>query len=103
MNPSLRRDADEIVCASLAAVQPDAAVQQTLQNFRPAGGKTLLVAVGKAAWQMAKAALDTLGRVDGGIVITKYGHVKGELPGVLCMEAGHPVRSEERRVGKECV
>ena len=94
MNRSLRRDADEIIRASLAAVQPDAAVQRTLQNYRSAGGKTLLVAVGKAAWQMAKAALDTLGGVDGGIVITKYGHVKGELTGILCMEAGHPVPDE---------
>jgi len=94
MNSALRRDADEIINASLAAVQPDAAVQRTLQDFCPGDGKTLLVAVGKAAWQMAKAALDTLGRVDGGIVITKYDHVRGELPGVLCMEAGHPVPDE---------
>ena len=33
-------------------------------------GRVLLVAAGKAAWQMAKAALDTLERVDDGIVIT---------------------------------
>ena len=94
MNSALRRDADGIIQASLAAVQPDAAVQRTLQGYRSAGGKTLLVAVGKAAWQMAKAALDTLGEVDDGIVITKYDHVRGELPGVLCMEAGHPVPDE---------
>ena len=51
----------------------------------------LLVAAGKAAWQMAHAALSVLGRVDGGVVITKYGHVRGPLPGVTCCEAGHPV------------
>ena len=39
----------------------------------------------------ARAALAVLGRVDGGIVITKYGHVRGPLPGVTCCEAGHPV------------
>ena len=49
------------------------------------------MAAGKAAWQMAHAALAVLGRVDGGIVITKYGHVRGPLPGVTCCEAGHPV------------
>ena len=94
MNSALRRDADDIVRAALAAVQPDTAVRWALQDYHSAGGKTLLVAVGKAAWQMAKAALDTLGGVDGGIVITKYDHVMGELPGVICMEAGHPVPDE---------
>lgn len=36
-------------------------------------------------------AVQTLGRVDGGVVVTKYGHVKGRIPGVNCYEAGHPV------------
>ena len=43
---------------------------------------------------MAKAAVDALGRVDGGIVVTKYGHVKGTIPGIVCYEAGHPVPDE---------
>ena len=94
MNTALRRDADEIVRASIAAVPPDAAVPRTLRDYNPGTGRTLLVAVGKAAWQMARAALDTLGHVDDGVVITKYGHMKGELPGVRCYEAGHPVPDE---------
>ena len=91
MNTALRRDADQIIRASLAAVLPDAAVQRALKDYRPGGGRTILVAVGKAAWQMAKAALDTLGRIDDGVVVTKYDHARGELPGVRCFEAGHPV------------
>ncbi len=94
MNAALRRDADEIVRASVGAVLPDAAVQRALRSYRSRGGRTLLVAAGKAAWQMARAALDILGRVDDGIVITKYGHVKAELPGLRCFEAGHPVPDE---------
>lgn len=43
---------------------------------------------------MARAALDALPRVDGGVVVTKYDHVKGALPGVTCFEAGHPVPDE---------
>ena len=93
MNQALRRDAEQILSASIRAVLPDAAVQRALAAFRPAG-KTVLVAAGKAAWQMAKAAVETLGRVDGGVVITKYDHVKGEIPGVVCCEAGHPVPDE---------
>ena len=94
MNRSLREDADAIVRASIAAVLPDEAVRRTLRDYRPGGGKTLLVAAGKAAWQMARAAADTLGRIDGGVVITKYGHVKEPIPGLVCFEAGHPVPDE---------
>lgn len=91
MDMNLRKDADRIVAASIRAVLPDEAVQRALNDFRPGSGRTLLVAAGKAAWQMARAAVDTLGSVDGGVVVTKYGHVKGELPGMVCCEAGHPV------------
>ena len=91
MNPTLRKDADAIIASSLNAVLPDEAVRRALKAFAPKGGRVLLVAAGKAAWQMAHAAVETLGRVDGGVVVTKYGHVKGEIPGVTCYEAGHPV------------
>ena len=91
MNAALRRDADVILRSSLNAVLPDEAVRRALRDLRPGKGRVLLVAAGKAAWQMAHAAVETLGRVDGGVVVTKYGHVKGEILGVACYEAGHPV------------
>lgn len=91
MDYKIRQDADQIIKESIAAVLPDEAVRRTITDYRPGAGRTLLVAAGKAAWQMAKAAVDTLGRVDGGVVVTKYGHVRGEIPGLSCYEAGHPV------------
>ena len=91
MNLTLRHDADAIVRASIQAVLPDEAIRRALAEFRPGPGRTLLVAAGKAAWQMAMAAVVTLGQVDGGVVVTKYDHVKGAIPGVDCYEAGHPV------------
>ena len=94
MKKTIRADIEQIISASLKAVLPDEAVQRALKAYRPGGGKTLLVAAGKAGWQMAKAAVDTLGHVDGGVVVTKYDHVKGEIPGVVCCEAGHPVPDE---------
>ncbi len=94
MDTALRADADQIIDASIKAVLPDEAVKRALRKFKPGPGKTLLVSVGKAGWQMAKAAVDELGKVDDGLVITKYGHSKGEIPGVLCWEAGHPVPDE---------
>ncbi|MGN1016987.1 MAG: glycerate kinase [Faecousia sp.] len=94
MNQVLRADADAIISASIEAVKPDEAVQRALQSFRPGKGRTLLVSTGKAAWQMAYAAVQCLGKVDGGVVVTKYDHVKGEIPGVVCCEGGHPVPDE---------
>ena len=94
MNLTLRKDADAIIASSLNAVLPDEAVRRALKAFAPKGGRVLLVAAGKAAWQMAHAAVEALGRVDGGVVVTKYGHVKGEIPGVTCCEAGHPIPDE---------
>ena len=94
MNQMLRKDADRIVAASIKAVLPDEAVQRALKSYQPKGGKTLLVATGKATWQMAKAAVDALGHVDGGVVATKYDHVMGPIPGVDCYEGGHPVPDE---------
>ena len=94
MNHKLHEQAVRIVTASLRAVMPDRAVQRALEGFTPGPGRTLLVAVGKAAWQMAHAAVSVLGKVDGGLVVTKYGHVRGSIPGVVCCEAGHPVPDE---------
>ncbi len=91
---ALRQKANQIIRESLDAVMPDRAVEKALENFRGDGGRTVLVAAGKAAWQMAAAAVRVLGRVDDGIVITKYDHVKGDIPGVECREAGHPVPDE---------
>lgn len=91
MEERMRRDAEAILSASIQAVLPDQAVARALQEFHPGPGRLLLVAVGKAAWRMAHAALAQLGRVDDGVVITKYGHLEAELPGLRCYEAGHPV------------
>ena len=94
MNHDLRRDADAIIREAITAVLPDAAVRRALEN-RDFPGRVLLVAAGKAAWQMAKTAADCLGdRIDSGVVVTKYDHVKGEISRCTCVEAGHPVPDE---------
>ena len=94
MNQLLRSHADEIVQKAIAAVQPDAAVRRALEGA-DFPGRVVLVAAGKAAWQMAKAASDFLGdRIGDGVVVTKYGHVKGPIAHFACFEAGHPVPDE---------
>lgn len=92
---SLRTDAQRIMDAALKAALPDTAVAKALEAARFGPGRLVLVAAGKAAWQMAAAAVRQLGeRVDSGVVITKYGHSKGSLPGLEIYEAGHPVPDE---------
>ena len=88
----LREDADQIIKLSIQAVLPDEAVAKALQGKDFGDGKIYMVAAGKAAWQMGKAAADILkDRLEAGIVVTKYDHVKGEIPKTHCFEAGHPV------------
>lgn len=91
MDKNLRQDAERIISDSIKAVLPDEAVLRALKDFSPGKGRVLLAAAGKAAWQMARAAVEALGHVDGGVVVTKYGHIMGEIPNVSCFEAGHPV------------
>lgn len=94
MNEVLRRDAEAVVRAAIDAVRPDAAVRRALARIALAED-LYLAAVGKAGWQMASAAVRYLDRpLRRGIVLTKYGHVMGDIPGVICREAGHPVPDE---------
>ena len=88
----MRDDAERIWTRAIWAILPDEAVDRALQGVS-FPGRVFLVAAGKAAWQMANAALRCLPHpVDSGIVITKEGHIRGELPPpVVCREGGHPV------------
>lgn len=91
----LREDADKIINASIAAVLPDEAVAKALRGKDFGTGRIFMVAAGKAAWQMAHAAAEILGtRLEAGVVVTKYDHVKGEIAKTTCYEAGHPVPDE---------
>ena len=88
----LREDADRIVRESIRKVLPDEAVSRALTGKDFGNGRVYVVAAGKAAWQMAKTAADILGdRMEAGVAVTKYDHVKGDIPGMKCFEAGHPV------------
>lgn len=88
----LRKDANRIIKGSIQKVLPDEAVARALKGKNFDEGKLYVVAAGKAAWQMAKAASDVLGEaIEAGVVCTKYDHVMSDLPRFQCMEGGHPV------------
>ncbi len=98
---SLREDAEIIVQDSIKAVLPDEAVGRALKG-REFPGKVVLVSIGKAGWQMAKAAYDVMGdRIEDGIVVTKYDHVKGPIGNFELVEAGHPVPDENSYLGTQ--
>lgn len=101
MNSELRKISDSIIDAAIKAVLPDEAVKRALEG-KQFTGKVVLVSVGKAAWQMAKAAQECLGdKINNGVVITKYDHVKGEIPHCDCIEAGHPVPDANSFIGTQ--
>ena len=60
MEQLLRQRAESIWTAAIRSVLPDEAVRRALEHFHPQG-RVFLVAAGKAAWQMAHAALAVLG------------------------------------------
>ena len=92
---SLRQDCEFIVQEAIRHVLPGEAVKRALAGKSFSSGRLLLVAAGKAAWSMAHASYEVLGaRIDGGIVITKYGHSGGAIGNLTICEAGHPVPDE---------
>ena len=91
----LHRDAHGMIDEALESVKPQSAVRKALTALPDDGKSLYLLAIGKAAYSMAEAAAKILGdRIIEGIVITKYGHVQGELKNITSHEAGHPIPDE---------
>ncbi len=104
MEGPIYKDAIDIYKAGLAAANAMRAVARAVVRKDPdtllvAGNpvdlgkfrKVFVVGAGKAACPMAKALEDALGeRLEGGLVVTKYGHAK-RLSKVEVVEADHPV------------
>lgn len=99
----LRRDAETIFRAAVAAVDPIAAVHRALrlesnkdiclQNLRQPlpKGRLFVIAAGKAAAPMAAAIEEQLGEwIDSGLAVTKDGH-ETPLKTIELLQASHPV------------
>jgi glycerate 2-kinase len=104
--PTLRADAAAIFKAALAAVNPIDAVKRHVRldgELLRVGDRAydfstyercFVVGCGKAAATMGFALEDILGdRIEGGIVIVKYGHTM-DLKHITLHEAGHPIPDE---------
>lgn len=90
--------------SALKVVEPEAAVINSMswngQSLVVDGSEihvdekaqVLVISVGKAASAMARGAVSVLGdRIGRGIVLTKYGHLDGEIERFRSFEAGHPI------------
>ena len=102
----MRDDLQEILSTGLAAADPAEAVRRSLRvdgSEISVGGRTFeaesvsVVAAGKAAGAMARAAEEVFGdRISGGLVVTKDGHDPGP-EGFETVFASHP-EPDERSV-----
>ena len=93
----------EIVDESIEECLPDKSVIRELKNLPKVNGKKILIAIGKASYQMAKTALESDIKFDETVVITKYNHLKDHLQGCACFEAGHPISDENTIKASEYV
>lgn len=99
----MRNDAKQIYTRAIEAALPDNAVTAALRDIE-LRGSIYVVAVGKAAWQMAKTASNILGSsIKAGIVITKHGYSKGDIAQLEVYEAGHPVPDSDSYAATERV
>lgn len=91
----MKDQALKIIREAIQDSLPEEAVRKAMGQIPLSSGRLILIAVGKASWDMAKAAFDCLGdRIDKGAVITKYGYSRGPVGNLEIWEAGHPVPDE---------
>ena len=89
----MKKDALTIIKNSITDVLPNTSVENFLKN-KEIKGNVYLLAIGKAAWEMANSTLKVLSEIKKGIVITKYKHSRGSIKNFDIYEAGHPISDE---------
>ena len=96
----LREHAKKIYTAAIREALPAQAVRDCLGKLTFEPGRLVLISIGKAGWEMARAAYDMLrDRVSGGVVVTKYDHSRGPIGDLRIVEAGHPIPDENSLLG----
>lgn len=101
MSDCILNDAQQMITKVIKDNLPDTAVQNALEEYN-LQGDIYLLAIGKAAWSMAKAASDYFGeRVKQGLVVTKYEHSNGDIPNTEIIEAAHPLSDANTIIGAE--
>lgn len=98
----MKKDALEIVKAAVKAADPYENTKRILSDL-VIPERVNVIAVGKAAVPMARAAEDVFGkRIQKGLLVTKYQHSKGFCsPFFEIIEASHPVSDENSVLAAE--
>lgn len=81
---------NQIVTYSIKNVLPNKCISYAINGKDFSHTNNYALAIGKAAHQMAKE-LNSLINIKQGIIITKYGHNKGDIDNFKIYEAGHPI------------
>jgi len=88
---SLRSTAKKIAIASIKQLKPELLLKNVFKQIE-FPDQVHLLAVGKAAWAMAKTAKEQLGnKIWNGSILTNYGNSSGNIEGLEIFEAGHPL------------
>ncbi len=89
----MKTEAYEIIKAAIKAALPYNNTQKLIRELFYAEKNITVIAVGKAACPMAKAAEDVLGdRIKSGLLVTKYFHSEGwNFSRFEAIEASHPI------------
>lgn len=90
MNKQLFNDAIKIIDYSINEVLPNKSIRKIFNKIEKPKGKSIMIAIGKAAYTMASEFTSNF-KITKGLVITKYGHAKSSLPNTEIIEAGHPI------------
>ncbi len=96
---SMLNDAKKICLNAIRRCLPDEGVKKALTDLS-IDREVYLLAVGKAAFSMAKAASETV-KVKKGIIISKYHHIPEKLENIDNYEAGHPLLDENSILATE--
>lgn len=84
-------DALMIIEQTLKDSKPSVAIKKAYASINT-NKKIYVIALGKAAWEMANTFHDDMGEhIKKGIVITKYKHSEGRINNFEIIEAGHPM------------
>ncbi len=81
---------------ALQAVNPARVTREALTDIDLGGGRVIVLAIGKAAVPMARAAREVLGsRISRGLIVTKSGQLGEEVEGFVGIESAHPIPDQE--------
>lgn len=90
----IRKEVNEFIEKIIKEINPYDVVYNCLKQHHFSLGDVYVIAIGKAAYTMSLAAKDAITNIKEGVVISKYNHIKSDIEGFKCFEAGHPISDE---------